>query len=357
MADDEDQSSKTQDPTERKLRQLRDDGNVPTSREVNNLFALLGIVLVVGLGLQWSFWRLGGFAARMIQDAGVTPMDDPHAVANIMSYMGMSLLVALLPILVLLMIMGVFAGYVQTGGTFSGKPIQPDLGKLSPLAGFKRMFGLKSLVELLKSIIKMSVIGAAMAMVMWNKRNEIMALVDMDVVTLLDVLKDLTLWVVGAAVAIMFILAVADYLFQRMQYIIQNRMSHKELKDEVRETEGDPHIKARQRQLRRERSRKRMMAEVPKADVVVTNPTHFACALRYKPDEGDAAPVLVAKGADAVALRIREIATEHNIPLYEDPPLARQLYRDVGLDEPIPIVLYDVVAKVMAFVMALKKKG
>ena len=136
----------------------------------------------------------------------------------------------------------------------------------------------------------------------------------------------------------------------------KNRMSAKELKDEMKDTEGDPHIKSRQRQIRMERARKRMMANVPKADVVITNPTHYAVALRYKPQEGDAAPTVVAKGVDAVAARIRDIATEHNIPLYEDPPLARQLFASVEIDQMIPIELYEVVAKVMAFVMELRKK-
>lgn len=356
MADDEDQSSKTQDPTERKLRQLRDDGNVPTSKEVNNLFALLAILLTVALGLKWSFSHIGGFYTQMIAEAGTLRAEDPHAVAAIMSHAGTSLLTAILPLLVFIGIIGYFAGWVQNGGIFSSKPITPDLSKISIFAGFGRLFSLKSLAELLKSMVKMAVIGTVMGVVMWQKRDAVVALVNTDTQTLLQVLQNLTLWLVGSAVAIMAILAIGDYLFQRFQYMQQHRMSHKELKDEMRDTEGDPHIKSRQRQIRRERARKRMMAAVPKADVVITNPTHYACALRYKPEEGDEAPTLVAKGVDAVAMRIREVATEHNIPLYEDPPLARQLFKDVELDQPIPLALYEVVAKVMAFVMSLKDK-
>jgi len=155
----------------------------------------------------------------------------------------------------------------------------------------------------------------------------------------------------------MIVLTLADVLFQRFQYIRQHRMSRQELKDEMRESEGDPHIKQRQKQIRMERMRKRMMAAVPKASVVITNPTHYSIALRYRPEEGDDAPVVVAKGVDAVAMRIREVAREHNIPFYEDPPLARTLYANAELDSPIPLDVYEAVAKVIAFVMKLKKPG
>jgi flagellar biosynthetic protein FlhB len=356
MADDEDQSSKTQDPTERKLRQLREEGNVPSSREVNNLFAILAMVALAGGAAPWAFRKLLEMDAGLLQAAGEVRMDDGAAIGAVLSHVGMTLLLALLPLMLLVLMLGYFSGWIQNGGVFSGKPIQPNLEKISPLAGFKRMFSLKSLAELIKSLVKMAVIGGAMALVMWNHRDMVVGLVDADTVTMLWYLQRLLLWVLGAAVIVMALLAVGDYIFQRMQYIQQHRMSHRELKDEVRDTEGDPHVKGRQRQIRMERARKRMMQAVPKADVVVTNPTHYACALRYKPDDGDAAPTLVAKGVDAVALRIREIAAEHNIPLYEDPPLARELFRSVEIDEAIPIELYEVVAKVMAFVMGLKGK-
>lgn len=356
MADDEDQSSKTQDPTQHRLDQLRKEGNVPTSREVNHLFALLGMVLLAGLAAPWAFRRLVELSASILQGAGEVNLEDGPAVGAVMSHIGISFLVAILPLLAALLVLGYLGGWIQHGGVLSTKPLTPNLEKISPLAGFKRMFGLKSLAELIKSMVKMSVIGVAMAWVVWARRDDMLALMDSDLPTMLWQLQKLVLWLLGAAVTVMALLAVGDYLFQRMQYIAQHRMSHRELKEEVRDTEGDPHIKARQRQLRQERARKRMMAAVPKADVVITNPTHYACALRYKPEEGDAAPTLVAKGVDAVALRIREVAKEHNVPLYEDPPLARELFRSVEIDETIPIQLYEVVAKIMAFVIELRKK-
>lgn len=356
MADDEDQSSKTQEPTERKLRQLREEGNVPVSREVNNLFALIGMVALVGVAAPWSFRQLMELCASVMQGAGEVDLGDGAAIGRVLSHVGLSLLVALLPLMVVLMVLGYGGGWIQHGGIFSTKPLEPNLNKISMIAGFKRLFSLRSLMELLKSLVKMTVIGGAMALAAYQHRDEIVALVDSDVPVTLHQLQQLALWILGAALVVMALLAVADTIFQRLQFAKQHRMSFRELKDEMRDTEGDPHIKGRQRQIRMERARKRMMAAVPQADVVITNPTHYACALRYKPDEGDSVPVLVAKGADVIAQRIREVATENNVPLYEDPPLARALYSRVELDQPVPVELYELVAKVIAFVMGLRQR-
>lgn len=356
MADDEDQSSKTHDPTERRLRQLREDGNVPHSREVNNLFAMLGMVAVAGLAAPWAFRRLVEMGAGLLQNAGTEPMENTPAVGAVLSRVGISFLTTLLPLLLIMLVAGYLGSWVQNGGILSSKPLAPKLSKISLIEGFKRMFSLKSVVELLKSAVKIVVIGAAMGIVVWQRRDTLVGLLDSDLITILKHFNQLLMWLLGTAVAIMAVLGLVDYLFQRFQYIAKNRMSPQELKEEMRDSEGDPHIKQRQRQIRRERSRKRMMSAVPKADVVITNPTHYAVALRYKPDEGDAAPTVIAKGVDAVAMRIREIATENNVPLYEDPPLARELWRSVEIDQSIPITLFEVVAKVMAFVMELKKK-
>jgi flagellar biosynthetic protein FlhB len=356
MADDEDQSSKTHDPTERKLRQLKEQGNVPHSREVPNLFAVLGMVLMAGLGAPWAFQRLVEAGGGILANAGDMRMEDSANVGVVMSHMGITFLTSLVPLMLVFLVLGYLSNWVQNGGVFSSTPLEPNLSKISLIEGFKRMFGLKSVVELLKSAVKIAVIGGAMAWVVWTRKDTLLGLLDAGPTVMLWHLQKLLLWLLGAAAVIMAVLALVDFLFQRFQYIAKNRMSPQELKEEMRDSEGDPHIKARQRQIRRERSQKRMMSNVPKADVVITNPTHYAVALRYKPDMGDAAPTVVAKGVDAVAMRIREIATENNIPLYEDPPLARQLWRDVELDEGIPLELYEVVAKVMAFVMDLRRK-
>lgn len=356
MADDEDQDSKTHDPTERKLKQLRDDGNVPHSREVPNLFALLGMVLMAGLATPWAFGELVEMGAGMLANAGDVPLEDNSNIGVVLSQTGVRFLMLLVPLMAVFLVLGYVSNWIQNGGVFSSKPLEPNISKISLIEGFKRMFSLKSLVELLKSALKIALIGGAMIYVMWTRRDEMIGLMDSSPAVILQHMQRLLLWLLGAAVVIMAVLALADFLFQKFQYIAKNRMSPQELKEEMRDTEGDPHVRARQRQIRRERAQKRMMSSVPNADVVVTNPTHYAVALRYKPEMGDAAPTVVAKGVDAVAMRIREIATEHGVPLYEDPPLARQLWKDVEIDEGIPLELFEVVAKVIAFVMELKRK-
>lgn len=356
MADDDDQESKTHDPTERKLRELREQGNVPHSKEVNNLFAVLGMVILAGMAAPWAFKRLIEAGAGVLQNAGDMPMEDTASVGVMLSSIGVTFLTSLLPLMLIFLVLGYFGNWVQNGGVFSSKPLEPNLSKLSPIEGFKRIFSLKAVVELLKSSVKIAVIGIAMGWVVWMRRDTLIGLMDSDPSLVLYHIQHLLLWLLGAAVLIMAVLALGDFLFQRFQYIAKNRMTPQELKEEMRDSEGDPHVKARQRQIRRERSRKRMMSNVPSADVVITNPTHYAVALRYKPEQGDAAPTVVAKGVDAVAMRIREVATENNIPLYEDPPLARELWRSVEIDDSIPLELYEVVAKVMAFVMELKRK-
>lgn len=356
MADDNDQSSKTEDPTERKLSKLREDGNVPQSKEVGHVFALLGMVAVIGLLGPYSMRGLGELTAAFFMNAGTLRLDGTSAVGSVLAQASWSFLASLLPILFLLMVLGIAGALIQNGLIFSTKPVEPSLEKISPLAGLKRLFSLRSLGEFVKSLLKLTVISSAMAAAIWAYRNELMLLVDVELMGGLTALQRLMLVMLAAALGTMLVLAVADVLFQRFLYFQQHRMSLKELKDELKDTEGDPHIKQRQRQIRMERARRRMMSAVPNADVVITNPTHYAVALRYKPDEGDAAPTVVAKGADHLALRIRELATENNVPLYEDPPLARQLYAEVEIDQAIPIQLYEVVAKVIAFVQQLRNR-
>lgn len=356
MADDDDQHSKTEDPTDRKLNKLREQGNVPTSREVNHVFALLGMLLVVWLAAPWSLGQIGGLVTATFENAGTTRLNDPAAIGAVMMHALVSGLIALLPLLLILLVLGYVGGVAQNGGIFSSHPIQPNLEKISIIAGFGRLFSVKQLAELLKAVFKLALIGYAMWWVVESDKDSMVQLADSALGASLTATQWLTVKLIGTALAIMLLLAIIDYLFQRMQFMNQHRMTKHELKEEFKESDGDPHIKQRQRQIRNERARKRMMSAVPKADVVVTNPTHYSVALRYKVEEGDAAPVVVAKGVDTIAMRIREVAREHNIPLYEDPPLARQLYAQVEIDEQIPIQLYDVVAKVIAFVMDLKRR-
>jgi flagellar biosynthetic protein FlhB len=357
MADDEDQSSKTEEPTARKLEKLREEGQVPQSREVGHIFALIGILILAGGLAPYSFTHIAELGAGVLANAGTTQLADGNAAGQALALVAWEGLLALLPIFAIFFVLAAFGGYIQHGGLFAPKAIAPNLQKISPLAGFKRIFGLQALAELVKSILKLLILGVVLGVLIYQSRDVLVGLADeASATSLLHKLHVLLIQLVAAATVIMVVLGLADFLFQRFKFMRDNMMSLRELKDELRDSEGDPHIKQRQRQIRAERARKRMMQNVPKADVVVTNPTHYAVALRYKPLEGDAAPIVLAKGVEAVALRIRERAKEHDIPIYEDPPLARLLWAQAEIDEPIPLQTYELVAKVMAFIADMNAK-
>jgi flagellar biosynthetic protein FlhB len=356
VADEEDQSSKTEDPTDRKLNKLREEGNVSQSKEVNNLFMLVAMLIVVAVIMPWHFQQILNIFGATFQNAGHTRVQGVNQVGEVFHVLLMEGLWALLPILGVLMIFAYFGGVIQNGPLFSTKPVQPKLEKISLLKGLKRIFSIKSLMEFFKSILKLLVIGGMIWGIFYVHDNDFLVLVDKSLIDILGTTHTVAIRMILAALAVMVLMAVVDWLFQRTQYMKEQRMSRRELKDEMKESEGDPHIKMRQRQIRMERAQKRMMQDVPKSDVIITNPTHFSVALSYKPEEGMAAPVVVAKGVDWLALRIRELAEEHSIPRYEDPPLARQLYYDVEIGEEIPLELYEVTAQVIAYVMQLKRR-
>jgi flagellar biosynthetic protein FlhB len=219
------------------------------------------------------------------------------------------------------------------------------------MAGFKRLFSKQALANFVKGLIKLAILGTVMAALLWPERRRLDTLVTLDPMAILPLTLTLSLQLLGAVVAILAFIAAADYLFQYQQWYKRQKMSMRELKDEFKQTEGDPHVKGKIRQLRESRMRKRMMAAVPEATVVITNPTHFAVALKY--DRGMNAPVCVAKGADLIALRIREVATKHNIPVVENPPLARALHGTAEIDREIPPEHYQAVAEVIGYVMRL----
>lgn len=356
MADDtEDKSSKTEDPTERKLNKLREQGNVPRSREVNNFFMLIGMLLALVLTLPFNMKELLNFYGGILSAAGTTRADTLPGTGAAMLLAAKETLLGLLPTLVLFVVLVLFAGVVQTGGPlFSFEPIKPKLAKISLVKGVGRLFSIKSFAEFLKSLLKMLVVGSVMVWVVFAHRNALYVLADKTVLGTVVAVQQILIRLVAGVLVVAALFALLDFLFQKAQYTKEQRMSRKELKDEMKESEGDPFIKNRQRQIRLERARQRMMQEVPKADVVITNPTHFAIALQYKPDEGMRAPKVVAKGADHLAMKIREVAAQHGVPLYEDPPLARQMYAEAEIDSFIPIELYEAVAKVVAYIFSLR---
>jgi flagellar biosynthetic protein FlhB len=259
---------------------------------------------------------------------------------------------ALAPAFALLLVLGAGASLIQNRPGIAWEKIQPDLSRLSPIEGAKRLFSVLSAVEFVKNLLKIAIVAAVVTAVVWPQIHRLPGLITMEVANLPAQISKIVVLIFGGVIAIMATIAAADILYQKMRHFGQLRMTRQEVRDEHKQSEGDPLIKARLRSIRQERSRKRMMAAVPKADVVITNPTHYAVALKYD-DATMSAPTVVAKGQDDMARRIRELAAEHRVPVVQNPPLARALYA-VDVDREVPPEHYRAVAEVIGFVMRLR---
>jgi flagellar biosynthesis protein FlhB len=287
----------------------------------------------------------------LIAHAHEIPVDGVGLV-HMMRTVGLGTIGAIALPLSLLILAAIAGNLVQHRLVWSAEGLMPKLSKISPGAGFKRLFSKQAAANFLKGLIKLALIGAVMSALLWPKRHQLDGLVTMDPAIILILTKTLSLDMLGAVVAILAVVAAADYFFQYRTWYNRLKMSLREMKDEFKQSEGDPAIKAKIRQLRHQRMKKRMMSEVPKASVIITNPTHFAVALQY--ERGMNAPICVAKGADNIALKIREIAAKHDIPIVENPPLARALYATVEADEEVPAEHYKAVAEVIGYIMRLR---
>jgi flagellar biosynthetic protein FlhB len=278
---------------------------------------------------------------------------DGPALVALMRTLAMEVLGAFGIPLLLLCIAALAGNVVQHRLVFSTEPIKPQLSRISPAAGLARLFSRQALANFAKGLVKLGVVGAVMASLLWPQRHLLGALVATDPAVILPFTRTLAMKMLGTVVAILAIVATADYLFQYRQWFERHKMSLREVKEEFRQTEGDPAVKGKLRQLRQTRMRKRIMAAVPKASVVITNPTHFAIALRY--ERGMNAPVCVAKGVDLIARKIRQVAEEHDIPVVENPPLARALHGTVEIDQEIPQEHYRAVAEIIGYIMRLRR--
>lgn len=354
MADEQpDQSEKTEEPTSKRLDDAHKKGDVPKSQEVSTWFMLLAATLMIALASP----NLATTMAERLRSFLASPHDmatDWGHIRLVFIDLGGGLLLLLLVPLGLLMAGGLAGNLVQHRIVLSGEPIKPKLSKISPLAGFKRLFSSQSLMNFAKGLAKLTIVSAAMFVIMWPERDRLDVMVRSDISVLLGSVQWLALKLMVGVVAVMTVIAGIDLIYQRHKWHEKQKMTMKELRDEHKQMEGDPTVKAKLRQVRIERGRKRMMANVPRASVVVTNPTHYAVALDYQP--GMAAPVCIAKGIDALALKIREIAEENQVPLVENPPLARALYASVEIDDEIPPEHYKAVAQVIGYVMQIRGK-
>lgn len=352
MSDSQDDSQKTEEPTPRKLSEARKKGQIAQSKEVSNFATLLGMTFMVALLAPFMVGQFYASLSRVIDQAAMVHID-VGTTGDILFDLAFSSLLTLSPVFGLFMLLAVLANLSQSGWLLTTEPITPKLEKLSLISGAKRLLSLKSIVEFLKGMVKLSIVAAIAYTLVSPELERAEALLDMDLVDILREVQTLVIKMMIGVVSFMFLVAVADYIYQRFEFMKQMRMSRQEIRDEHKQSEGDPQVKARLRQIRMDRARRRMMAAVPQADVVVTNPTHFAVALKYDTDSM-AAPTVVAKGTDAVAMRIREVANENKVPIVENPPLARALFASVELDQQIPETHYKAVAQVISYVYRLK---
>jgi flagellar biosynthetic protein FlhB len=352
MSEENDDASKTEDASSRKLSDAREKGQVASSREVNNWFMLLAGALMIALMAPAMARGLADTLVVFIERPHDMAMDAGNGMAVIVAMLMQVGMILLLPIL-LFLVAAVAPAILQHGLLFAWDSIEPKLERLSPMAGFGRIFSLKGLVEFAKGLIKLAIVGAIAYWLIRPEFDRISLLPSLDVPDMLHELWVLTIRVMVGVVAIMAVIAGADYLYQRFDFLKEMRMSKQEQREEYKQSEGDPLVKGRLKQIRAQRARQRMMASVPKADVVVTNPTHYAVALQYDVAKM-AAPRLTAKGVDAVALRIREVAAQHKIPIVENPPVARALYAALDLDDEIPAEHYKAVAQIIGYVFKLK---
>lgn len=348
-----DQESKTEDPSSKKLEDARKKGDVAKSQEVTTWFMLGGSAAVFAMLAPSTsislMQNLKIFMANADQfDIGGAALDKV-----LWGLFSSVMLIALVP-LVVLAACGLVANLVQHQPLLSTDPITPKFSKVSPLAGFKRLFSADALVNFAKGLVKISLVGIVMFLVLWPERDRLETMMTSDPALILATFQELGLKLFWAVLAVVTLVAMADFLYQRNKWWKRQKMTLQEVRDEYKQMEGDPKIKGRIRQLRNERSRSRMMASVPDATVIITNPTHYAVALKY--DRGMAAPKCLAKGMDNVALKIRELAKEHDIPIVENPPLARALYATVDIDETIPGEHFKAVAQIIGYVMRLKSK-
>lgn len=351
----EDQEERTEEATQQRRDDFRKRGQVAQTRELSSVLMLLSSALIL--------WLLGRFFLMQVSEILSASLgsylvegarNGDYAPVTIFVLKKAALILA--PFLGILGVMSVASTVVQVGLLENEEALTPDLNKINPINGLQRLFSLKAVVEGLKSILKLALVTAVVAVLVKDQVLKVPFLVHFGIEQLMYFVGDLTVRLLGGVGVFMGVIAAADYFFQRWDLEKQMRMTKQEVKEEHKSREGDPMIKARIRRIQREMANKRMMADVPKADVVITNPTHIACALRYDPTTM-AAPQLVAKGAGAIAEKIKEIARNNNVPVMENKPLARTIFKTLKIGQVIPRELFTAVAQVLSYVYKLKRKA
>ena len=355
MSDQPDDSQKTEEPTGKRLSEARSRGQVPTSRELNSWILLFTATIAIATISPMLGSGLMDLLRRFVEAPHSLPMETPQTVGAVLYDLLLQVTLLMSIPLGLFFVLAILTGIGQNGLVYSPKALEPKLDKLSPMTGLTRMFSGRNFVEFLKGNLKLILVGAMGTIILMPEIGRLELLITLTPAMMLNEIKWLTVEMMIGMLAVYFIFAAGDFAYQRYSNHKQLMMTRQEVREEFKQAEGDPHIKGKLRQIRMERARQRMMQAVPKADVVITNPTHFAVALAYEPDTMQA-PTVIAKGQDNVALRIRTLAEENDVPIIENPPLARALHAVVEIDQQVPEEHYKAVAEIISYVWQLKGK-
>jgi flagellar biosynthetic protein FlhB len=352
---DEDKSQQTEEPTAKRLEQARESGDIIKSTEVTSFVLLAGGTLAIAMFGHSMAIGIAKLLSMFIEQPEQMSVDGA-GLASMSRGLLLHLAVILAPFMGVMMVASLAGHVLQSRPSLNPERLAPDFSKLSIPKGLARMFGPEGWMNLLKGLMKIGIVGMAIWTQLWPERGMLESILTQSPGGVIGDMSHLLFKVLIAALAALLVIAGLDYFLQRMRFMKRNRMSKQEIKEEYRQNEGDPAIKAKVRQIRQERSRKRMMASVPQATVVIMNPTHFAVALKYESGKMEA-PVCVAKGVDALALRIRAVAEEHDVPVIENAPLARALHASIEIDEVVPPEHYKAVAQIIGYVMRLSNNS
>ncbi len=352
MAENADGQDKSEEPTGKKKSESRKKGQIPRSKELTTLFMLLSAIIGLMIFAQDMIETITNIMRHNFSVERATLFQPEQLFIHFKAELA-AMLVALMPLFIVMLITAILSSAILGGFNFSTESLVPKLSKLSPIKGIKKMFGTQGLVELVKSILKILLLGSIAVYFIWQARDELYGLSQETFPSAFIHAMELVTWQFLLVTLGMIVVAGIDVPYQIWNHTRQLKMTKQEVKDESKNSDGNPQIKSRQRQLQREMAMQRMMGDVPKADVIITNPTHFAVALQYDPD-GSGAPIMLAKGADLVAMQIRNIAQAHDIPVMEIPPLSRAIYYSVEIGYEIPGGLYVAVAQVLAYIFQLK---
>lgn len=353
MSGDEDESQKTEEPSAKKRSDAEKKGDSPKSQEFKHWSMLVaGAVAISSFG-PWVASSLKSELGFMLANVHTIPMDG-IGLLNYLENLAYTVAVLLMPMIIVFLIAAILGNILQTKPIITAEKIKPKLSKISLKAGFKRLFSAQSLMEFAKTLAKFAIVSSVTVSLVWPERDVLLSMITRPLDEAPFVIYLFAIKILGGVIGVMTVIAAIDFAFQKAQHTKRLRMTKQEIKDEYKQLEGDPHVKQRIRQIRSDRARTRMMDEVPNASVIITNPTHFAIAIKY--DHGAMQiPTLVAKGVDHLAQKIREVAVENKIPIVENPPLARALYASVELNEEVPTEHYKAVAQVISYLLRLKK--